>query len=149
VCDRRCFAFLAGGTSINPKQVLDDIFNGKLGYFAISDIQDREGYVTSAITRIETSRFVDIGNRAQQLQAATVAIRINGSAGNFVNGTLSERRTTILHELAHAIWDLYGPTTGNGMLSADYGIQPDFDSNESVAAAKSEANHDAIKEHCR
>ena len=47
----------------------------------------------------------------------SVQITVNNSAGSFFSGNVNDWAVTILHELGHAYWDLYGPSTS--------AIQPD------------------------
>jgi RHS repeat-associated protein len=149
LANRDCFSFLSGGASIDPLAVLNGIFGGTLGSFAIADIPDSPGYRTSAVASVDSWKAVDIGNDATQLQVASVLIRVNDLAGDFVNGSLSDQSTTILHELGHAIYYLYGPD-GIGLLSSSYGIQPDLNpKSQSETAKRSQANQDEVKKHCR
>jgi hypothetical protein len=146
----KCQELLTGGNgSIDPLALLNDIAEGRRGSFVVTDISDASGYVTSATAQVAEFRPVDIGNNATQLQAATVLIRINALAGNFANGSLADQRTTILHELGHAIYHLYGPL-GSQALGASYSIQPDvINGDPNKTAELSQANQARIMEACR
>jgi hypothetical protein len=113
------------------------------GYFTVGDISnDNPNTEISATTTVALLSPVPIGNGATQLQASLVEIQINDLAGSFVNGSLRDQELTILHELGHAIYDLYGPL-GTGVLGANYAIQPDARN-----STLSQANTNKVKEAC-
>ena len=140
--NQKCWDLLSGGmASIDPVGLLKD--SERLS-FEIGDIfEESPGQVTSATTTVSLWSWVDIGNGAQQKQATAVDVTINELAGSFVSGGGDSQKMTILHEMGHAIYDLYGPS-GSGLLSTDYAIQPD-----KKDLKKSEANTKKINEVCR
>jgi RHS repeat-associated protein len=139
----KCFNFLAGGTSINPYQVLSNIVLGFDGTIQVSAIpNNNKGTVLSAITTVAATSQVGIGNGATQTQNSQVLITINDLQGTFSGGSAYDQQTTLLHELGHAIYDLFGPG-GAGLLSGSYGIQPDGSN-----TALSEANTAKIEAVC-
>ena len=64
-----------------------------------------------------------------------VDIVLNDTAGSFVTGTANDQVVTILHELGHAYWDLFGQGTS--------AILPD-----GTSTTQSEANTAKIKKDC-
>ena len=65
-----------------------------------------------------------------------VQITVNNIAGSFVTGNPSNWTVTVLHELGHAYWDLYGPGTS--------AIQPDANS-----VSVSQANTALVQKTCK
>ena len=137
-----CAAFLGAGVA-DPYLILQGLTaTHQYGAISFGAITPEPGTVTSATTVVASSAPVDIGNGAQQLPAQTVNITLNTLAGNFVSGSLYDEGVTLLHEIGHTIYDLFGPL-GTRQLGSQYPIQPDA---HNVKA--SEANTNAVEKHC-
>jgi hypothetical protein len=65
-----------------------------------------------------------------------VQITVNNIAGSFVTGNPNDWAVTVLHELGHAYWDLYGSGTSK--------IQPD-----SASVSVSQANTALVQKKCK
>lgn len=85
---------------------------------------------------------VSIGVDTFQQQIVGVTIVLNDAAGSFVTSNQSTQAVTLLHELSHAIYDLYGPL-GKNTLPSEFGITPD-----NRDPKLSMANTAAIDKHC-
>ncbi|PWU04125.1 MAG: hypothetical protein C5B51_17450 [Terriglobia bacterium] len=72
------------------------------------------------------------------LVSSSVVIRVNNTSqgASFVSGTAYDWAVTILHELGHAYWDLYGEGASK--------ITPD-----GKDAAVSQTNSDLIRSKCK
>ena len=139
-----CAAFLGAGVA-DPYLILQGLGvskNGQYGSISFGQIPSAAGTTTFATTSIASSAFVDIGNGAQQLQAQTVSITLNTLSGGFLSESLYQQGVTLLHEIGHAIYDLFGPS-GTGQLGSSYPIQPD--ANNTTASMN---NTNAIQKHC-
>jgi hypothetical protein len=95
-----------------------------LQYFNFAQIPNSGNFVTSATTKGFGSKIVPIGNGATMTVNAGVIITLNNTTGGtaFVSGNQNDWAITLLHELGHVYWDLYGPNTS--------GIVPDGDSGQ-------------------
>ena len=140
----QCMKLLSGGMSFDPVQILNNLYYGrKPGFFSVGPIRnDNLNTVISATTTPVLFNPVSIRNGATQLQTSVVEIEINDLQGSFVNGSAADQEVTIVHELGHAIYDLYGPL-GTNVLGNSYGIQPDGGN-----VSQSEANTDGVKKAC-
>ena len=95
-----------------PGLVLQNLYSSNS--FKYGSISSDTGTVTSATTTGVGIATVSIGNDGTMLTVNTgVVIKLdNTSAGaSFVSGTTYDQAITLLHELGHAYWDLYGPGT--------------------------------------
>jgi hypothetical protein len=82
--------------------------------FTYGPIASAQGNVTSATTQGVGTTVVPMGNDGTQVNVNTsVVITLNNtSAGaSFVSGSTYDQAITLLHELGHAYWDLYGAGT--------------------------------------
>jgi RHS repeat-associated protein len=131
-----CAALFGGGdqqVGIAPKAttILAQIDNS----FTFGEITAPPGTVTSATTKGK-------GNTSPwgstDVIFSSVEIKLNNTTAgaSFVDGNLSDWTVTILHELGHAAYDLYGPQASK--------ITPDTGN-----TALSEANTRLIREKCR
>ncbi len=139
-----CAAFLGAGVA-DPYLILQGLGvsqNGQFGSISFGPLPSSVGTTTFATTSIASSSFVAIGNGATQLQAQTVSITLNSLPGGFLSESLYAQGVTLLHELGHTIYDLFGPS-GTGQLGSSYPIQPDFNNTKA-----SMANTNAIQKHC-
>ena len=139
-----CAAFLGAGVA-DPYLILQGLGvskNGQYGSISFGQISSAAGTTTFATTSIASSTAVAIGNGATQLQAQTVSITLNTLSGGFLSETLYDQAITLLHELGHTIYDLFGPM-GTGQLGSSYPIQPDLNNTKA-----SMANTNAIQNHC-
>ena len=142
--NQKCWDLLTGGLSVGDIDPVALLHDPERVSFEIGDVlNDNPGTVISATATVSTLKPVDIGNGATQLQNASVLVTINSLAGSFTGRSASDQRTTVLHELGHAIYDLYGPG-GKNILSADYAIKPD-----ARDVKMSETNTNKIKEVCK
>jgi len=123
------------GISPDPSVVLEMIANF-FTYGAISP--SAPGTVTSATTVGQGSAIIDIGNSATMTVSASVVITLNNTSNgaSFVSGSGYDQAVTLLHELGHAYWDLFGPGTSQ--------IAPDGDS-----ATASQNNTNLVKANCK
>ncbi len=110
-----CVNFLSGGiASIDPAAILRHIQSS--GEIIVTSIAEKAANTqTSATTEISGYTTVEIGPQSYQQQASSVLIKINDPKGDFVTGDTGSESDTVLHELGHAIYDLYGPA-GKGIL---------------------------------
>jgi hypothetical protein len=85
---------------------------------------------------------IPIANNGQLGVSASVVIRINNTTqgASFLSDNVNDWAATILHELGHAYWDLYGPGTSK--------IIPDGPS-VTNGSALSEQNNNLIKTTCK
>jgi RHS repeat-associated protein len=130
-----CAALFGGGdqqVGIAPKAttILAQIDNS----FTFGEITAPKGTVTSATTK-------GTGNTSPwgaDVIYSSVEIKLNNTSmgASFVDGNLNDWTTTVLHELGHAAYDLYGPQASK--------ITPDTGN-----TALSEANTRLIRERCR
>ena len=131
----KCAALFGLGSVINPSLVLASLASDfKFGYIA----SNGPNTVTSA-----TTQGVGVGNQIAQDGGyvnlyASVVITLNNTSSDatFVSGSGYDQTVTLLHELGHAFWDLWGPGTSL--------IQPDAGS-----TAASMANTSLIKAVCK
>lgn len=116
----------AGNTSPIALQVLSNLFpaGNVLQFFNFAAIRNNGSYVTSATTLGVGSNTVSVGNGATMTVSASVTITLNDTTGGtaFVSGNQNDWAITLLHELGHVYWDLYGIGTS--------GIVPDGDSGQ-------------------
>jgi hypothetical protein len=75
--------------------------------------------------------------------ALTVDITLSSQNGSFASGDPNSWVLTVLHELGHAIYDLYGPVMGIGQIGSNYAIKPDY-GNSYI----SDRNDAAIRKNC-
>ncbi len=124
-----------GNTSPDPLTVLSDISNSyEFGPIPPPDAD----HVTSATTTGVGSTSIPIGDGATMQVNTSVVIRVNNTSQSaaFVSGNVNDWATTILHELGHAHWDLYGQGTSK--------IAPDGGD-----TAASMTNTDLVKVNCK
>ena len=96
----------AGGGTVSAAEVLFDLFNGiAYGSISVGAPPSPTGTIVSATT---SPVVVQSGNGPAQ---QTAEIVINGYAGSFVSGDWEAQAVTILHELGHAMNDIFGPGT--------------------------------------
>ena len=130
-----------GNLSPYPEQVLERIADS----FTYGPIKSGDGTVTSATTTGVGSQQLDIGNGATVLVNASVQIQLNNlsTGAAFVTGSTYDQAITVLHELGHAYWDLYGPGTS--------AILPDNDMTRSEAdnVKSSENNTNLLRSRCK
>src|SRR5208282_4618095 len=100
------------------------------------------GTVTSAITVGVGTQTISIGNGATMQVNTGVTILVNNIAqgASFVSGSTYDQAVTILHELGHAYWDMFGPGTS--------AIQPDGSGTPQQNLAASQANTALITKDC-
>jgi len=110
---------------VTPFPVLGMI-SGSFTFGPISSTIDN--YVISATAVGTGSGSEPLPDGATMQVSVGVVITLNNttSGASFVDGTASDWATTILHELGHAYWDLYGAGTSQ--------IQPDGSSPQTSAA---------------
>jgi RHS repeat-associated protein len=133
-----------GNSSPDPVTLLNQIVNSGWVEFGpiASQTTGNVTTVTSATTTGQGTNNLPIGNGASMMVSAGVQILINDIAGSFVTGSPADQAVTVLHELGHAYWDMYGPGTTL--------IQPDGRSAPpGVNGVKaSEANTALVKKDC-
>jgi hypothetical protein len=112
-----------GNTSPAPALVLSNLLPAGNVWqnFTFSGIPNNGKYVTSAITKGLGSAAVSVGNGATIAVNVSVQIILNNSSGGsaFVSGNVNDWAITLLHELGHVYWDLYGP--GTSSILPDHG----------------------------
>jgi len=121
--------FGGGGPYPDPGTMLAQISNS----FQFAPISSPANTVTSATT--SGNGPVGYGS-GTVFTSVTIVVNNTTQGASFVSGSLNDWTTTILHELGHAIYDLYG-------TPADQ-IVPD-----SGNTAQSEANTALIKQKCK
>ncbi len=112
------FGKAADGSSVSAGTVLFDMFNniGGYGTIAAGAIDSLSGTVTNAQTTPGTSQDANGGP-----VTGFAEIVLNDVAGSsFVTGTTSDQVLTILHELGHAMDDIFGSGT-NLFINTDGG----------------------------
>lgn len=120
---------VVNGTTINAAQVLQNLYAGNpYGSIAVGDITSRPGTVTSATT---TPGIIQSGGSTQN----AAYILINDLAGTYRTGTFEDQVVTLLHELGHAVNDIFGP--GTSVIQPDgtsvpNGVQISMDSSTLV-----------------
>jgi len=108
--DQDCANLFGQGTTVNgamidAAQVLQNLYAGKsYGSITVGDIASKPGTVTSATT---TPGIIQTGGSTQN----AAYIVINDLAGSYVTGTFESQVVTLLHELGHAVNDIFGPGT--------------------------------------
>jgi RHS repeat-associated protein len=105
-------------SSPGPEAVLSRISNS----YNFASLPNQPGpngmvTVTSAETRGIGFQSIPIGNSATISVSKSVQITVNNVGGSFVSQGPSAWAVTILHELGHAYWDLYG--TGTSKITPD------------------------------
>lgn len=129
-----CAGLFGGGPYPDPIKVLSQLSNS----FTFGPIEDKtnpDG--TKTITSATTTGSGSVMYGYIPVNTSVTINLNNTSAGaSFVSGNVNDWAITILHELGHAFYDLYG--------SAASKITPDGDS-----TAKSEANTALVKEKCK
>src|SRR5579883_2520604 len=119
--------------SVSAAAVLFDLFNGVYyGSITVGDIKSRPGTSTSAAV---TPGVINDGTGGTRNAAYIV---INDLAGTFVSGDLLAQAVTLLHELGHAMNDIFGP--GTSVIQADgpsvpNGVQKSMDNTALVDKA--------------
>ena len=108
-------------------------------------IQSAPGSVSSATTNGTGSASISVGNGATMQVNSGVMITVNNIANNasFVSGSVYDWAGTILHELGHAYWYLYG--AGTSAIAWDH--DPNKTDAQNLAASK--ANTDKIEQKCK
>jgi len=118
----KCADLFGAKSGIDPYALLTDLFYGigNRGSITIGDIPPSgPNLVTSANTTPGVSSNSQTGQTSN-----TAYILINDLAGVFVNGTASFPATaqnqaiTLLHELGHAVWDIFGG--GSSQIKPDH-----------------------------
>jgi hypothetical protein len=116
---RRALGFgkAADGSSISAGTVLFDMFNniGNYGMIAPGPVESPPGTVVNAQTIAGT---IEDANGGPTTGFAEIVL--NDVTGSFVNGTTGDQVLTILHELGHAMDDIFGAGT-NLFLNNDAG----------------------------
>jgi hypothetical protein len=95
-----------GGNAVLASEVLLDLFLGigNYGDLTVGDITSPPGTVVSA-----TTTPLVVINGSQTFNEADIVI--NDLAGTFVSGKAQDQAVTLLHELGHAMNDIFGPGT--------------------------------------
>ncbi len=137
--DKDCLNFLGANGTVDPIAILNSL--NAAGDINAGYLPSPANTVLSAITAVTGTSTVPISG-GNQIQNTSVSITLNDVQGSFVDGGTNSQATTLLHELGHAIFDLYGPQ-GSNILPPGYGIQPDGSN-----VPLSENNAKAIQEHC-
>lgn len=131
-----------GNSSPDPTTVLTQIA-GSVSFNPM--MPEKSGgitYVWSATTQGVGSNSLPIGDNATMLVNAGVQILVNDAGGSFFNGTMNDQIATVLHELGHAYWDMYG--AGTSQITPDGRSAP-----AGVNGFKaSEANTALVKKDC-
>ena len=100
------------GNRVTAGQVLFDLFNGlTYGSVSVGDISSASGTTTSATT---TPGVINYGGGYMQNAAY---IQFNDLAGVFVTGNAIDQAIAVLHELGHAMNDIFG--TGTSVIQQD------------------------------
>ena len=123
----------AGNMSPEALAVLAQISNS----YSFGTIPSAPNTVTSATTTGIGTAFMPVNGATMQV-STSVAIKLNNlsSQATFVSGTTYDQAVTVLHELGHAYWDLYG--IGTSAITDDA---------ENLAA--SEANTNLVVQKCK
>jgi RHS repeat-associated protein len=132
------FGWTGGAGNASPSSiegiigVLSNISNS----YKFGSIPSPDDTVTSATTTGVGSSSIAVPN-GTMLVSAGVVITVNNTtpSASFVSGNVNDWAATILHELGHAYWDLYGPGTSL--------IVPD-----SSSTATSMANSALVRQRC-
>jgi RHS repeat-associated protein len=95
----KCAGLFGTHGGVSPSTLLTDLYYGAGGYGSIKvgpipPPKNPNQTINATTGIIPTSQ--------------TVIIMINSSAGDFVNGTTQQQAITLLHELGHAEWDIFG-----------------------------------------
>ncbi|MGO4880477.1 MAG: RHS repeat-associated core domain-containing protein [Bryobacteraceae bacterium] len=128
---------LVGNPSPDALTVLSQISNS-YKFDSIADQSNPNGTVTvtSAITAGVGSQTLPLPQGATITVSQSVQITVNNTNGDFVTGGPNAWAATILHELGHAYWDLYG--IGTSKIIPD-GTNP----------ARSQKNQALIEKDCK
>ena len=83
------------------------------GSFVFGPIANTGNFITSATTAGIGSKTIPIPGNATMVVNASVLITLNNTTNgaSFVSGSANDWAATILHELGHAYWDLFGQGT--------------------------------------
>jgi len=122
--------------SPSPETVLALISNSEI-FEPIPSQTNPDGTttVTSAITTpTGPPSTIYIGNGATMQVWSAVQIQVNDVAGSFVTGGVNDYASTILHELGHAYWDLYG--AGTSAIKPDANSTPTSMANTALVKSK-------------
>lgn len=119
---------LSSNVKLEDDHSIDPSHYGKITFGTLNSTQGTISAATHGSTWTDNSG-----------STTSVTITINTAAGSFVNGSADDQTVTILHELGHAIADLFGPSAS--MVKSD---------NESTQQGRdqSAANTKLIKERC-
>jgi hypothetical protein len=124
-----CAGLFGGGPYPSATTLLAQIDNS----FQFGPLTSKDGTVTSATT----TGYGQVGYGAITLNTSVTIMLNNTSPGaSFVSGNVDDWAVTILHELGHAVYDLYGSYASK--------ITPDGNDTK-----LSEANTNLIKEKCK
>ena len=97
----------AGGASFNAAQLLSSLYNGgQYGSISIGDLDSPHGTTVSAQVQPGV-----VANAQGVVQNGAAYMTINDLAGSFVTGTPQSQVVTLLHELGHAMNDVFGAGT--------------------------------------
>ena len=104
------FGLVGWGGNESPEAlaVLSQISNS----YQFGPIGSAANTVTSATTTGNGSTSLPVGDGSVFVNTSvTITLNNTTSGASFVNGYVYDWAVTILHELGHAYWDLYGPGT--------------------------------------
>ena len=105
-----CRALFGLSTTPDPRVILANLYSS--GNFVYGAIPSEAGTVTSATTAgVGRANTVPASDGTVLAVSASVVITLNntGAGASFVSGDTRDQAITLLHELGHAIVDLYGP----------------------------------------
>jgi hypothetical protein len=123
--------FGGGGPYPDPGTVLAQIANS----YKFDSIEPTEPNTVTSAT-VTGNGQMPYGYGGVIYASVTITLNNTSPGASFVSGTLNDWTATILHELGHAIYDLYG--TPSDQIKPDQGN-----------TAKSEANTALIKQKCK
>ena len=124
-----CAGLFGGGPYPSATTLLAQIDNS----FTFGSIDSKDGTVTSATT---TGNGQVMYGAIPLNTSVTIKLNNRSPGASFVSGDVNDWAATILHELGHAVYDLYGAYASK--------ITPDGED-----TALSEANTKLIKEKCK
>jgi RHS repeat-associated protein len=111
--NKKCYDLFTGGPGFpeDPIGVLQNLQSGgKYGSIGFGTLISAPGTVRSA-----TTAGVTVTDGTQTYDK--VEIVINNFAGSFVTGSARDQAVTILHELGHAMNELFGPATAKRIVA--------------------------------
>ncbi len=116
-----CASLFATPTSLGPSQDPELVLQNIANDFVFAAIPDpAPNTVTSATTQGTGNYQIPVDGGFLNLNTSVVITLNNTSqAASFVSGTAYDQAITLLHELGHVYWDLFGP--GSSKIVDDAG----------------------------